>query len=292
MQLLALDAGGTEIKAAMFADGRIGELCTRDSRASEGKASFLKEIFCTIESFQRFDRLAVSVTGQVDAESGSILYANSNVPFFTGTPLRRLLEERYGVPVTVENDVRAAALAEYHIEQSEDRSPFLCLTYGTGVGSALIIDGKLYRGRFGRAVEAGGLPIHIGAETLAYEQAASTSALVRNASRLSPDVTDGKAFFSALRESPRILGPVLDDWVEAVALGLAALISILDPAHVVLGGGIMQEGGLTDAVRRQVFCLLPQERRKAVLRAAHLGNTAGLYGMHLLAERRMNDGLF
>ncbi|MDO5603186.1 MAG: ROK family protein [Oscillospiraceae bacterium] len=285
MNILAIDAGGTSIKAAPFYGEKIGEVSVRPSHAAEGGPRFIEEICRVIEEYPFCERVALSVTGQVDPSDGSITYANSNVPGFTGTPLRQLLQARCGRPVTVENDVNAAALGEAAFGAGRGYENFFCLTYGTGVGGALILNGGLYRGSHGCAGQIGRLLTHPGEADGFYEARASAAALVRKANALHPAVTDGKTFFKFLREGDENLSRLLDLWIDEVVLGLVSFIYMLDPACLVLGGGLLQEPGLADRIQKRCISALMPGGRTIVLKAAELGNLAGLYGAYLLAVK-------
>jgi len=121
MNILALDLGGTVLKSALFAGDatilRQGD-CPSDGRL--GGEALLRRAFQAIEAYGPFDRIAVSTTGQVDERTGSIAYANENVPGYTGTPVRSILENRYSVPVSVLNDVNAAALGGHIADMIEN----------------------------------------------------------------------------------------------------------------------------------------------------------------------------
>ena len=95
----------------------------------------------------------------MDTERGTIYYANDNIPGYTGTEVRKLLEDRFHVPVTVENDVNAAALGEGKFGGGVGAEDFLCLTYGTGVGGAIVIGGEVCTGSSWSAGSFGGIVI-------------------------------------------------------------------------------------------------------------------------------------
>lgn len=296
MNILALDLGGTVLKSALFnGDGAIlrqGD-CPSDGRL--GGEALLGRAFQAIESYGPFDCIAVSTTGQVDERTGSIAYANQNVPGYTGTPVRAILEERYSVPVSVLNDVNAAALGEGFCGAARDNEDFLCLTYGTGVGGAIVIGRKVYGGSRGVAGEMGhllthpdGLPCACG-QRGCYEQYASASALVRHAQAVDLKVRDGQTLFERLIENPS-LGAVVADWLKEVGYGLVTLTHIFNPSLIVVGGGVFRQSGLVERLEALVIPRLMASYRQVSIRRAQLGNMAGLYGAYRASRSSLTEG--
>ncbi|MGJ4850049.1 ROK family protein [Bacillota bacterium Meth-B3] len=294
MNVLTLDLGGTAIKHALFHED--GRLIARGETASDGRLSadaLLMRAHEVIGGYEGFHAIGVSTTGQVDARTGEIVFANENVPGYTGVKLRALLEARYGVPVAVENDVNAAALGEGELGAAKGVPDYLCLTYGTGVGGAIVIDGRLYGGSRGVAGEVGHMIAHPGGRPCAcgqsgcYEQYASVTALVRAARAVDRRATDGRTLFE-LAEDSALLRAVVDDWLGEVALGLATLTHILNPGLIVLGGGVFSRAHLTARLASLLSPRLMASYRGVHLERAQLGNAAALYGALSLARKRLH----
>lgn len=128
--------------------------------ASRGGACLMARAVAILHTYGDFDAIGISTAGQVDSEQGSIYYANDNIPGYTGTKIRDILEAEFGVPVAVENDVNAAALGELYFGAAKGAENFLCLTYGTGVGGAIVIDGSIYPGSTWSGGSFGGILTH------------------------------------------------------------------------------------------------------------------------------------
>ena len=140
MKILVFDIGGTAIKHGCWIDGALVEVHETPTEAKKGGRHIVNTLIALIEAQSGYDAIGISTAGQVNADGGYIIYANENIPGYTGTQIKAELEERFHVPVAVENDVNAAALGEAIYGAGLDHPNFLCLTYGTGVGGAIVQD--------------------------------------------------------------------------------------------------------------------------------------------------------
>lgn len=295
MNILALDIGGTAIKSAIVCpDGQRFERRETPSEGKKGGHTLMRNALRLAEAYlpesspvepsAGFARIAISVTGQVNPDDGSILFANDNVPGFTGTKVRDIFADRFHVPVTVMNDVNAAALGEAHFGAGSDQADFVCLTYGTGVGGAIVINRAIYAGSRGAAGEFGHMVTHPDGQACTcgqdgcYEQYAATTALLRAGAARHPDYGDARGIFRLRAEGDIIARSLIAHWLREIALGLVNICHIFNPSCLVLGGGIMQEPGLVDEIRDQLQPLLMPSFRNVSVRAASLGNDAGLMG--------------
>lgn len=289
-RIAALDLGGTRSKAFLTAGDRILETREVPSQARLGGEALLDQAASLLEELWPFDALGVATAGQVDPAQGVIRYANGNIPGYTGFPVRNYFRARFPVPVAVENDVCAAALGEGLRGAARGLRDYMLLTYGTGVGGAVVLDGRLYRGAGASAgVMLGGLVTDPAGwdprDPFAgcYERSASASALVRRGLALDPALSSGRAIFARLREPPvRVL---VDDWLDQVAAGLCTLIHAFNVPCLLLGGGVMEQPYAVQGARDRVLArVIPGFGRPRVLGAA-LGNRAGLWGAADLARR-------
>lgn len=298
MRIAALDIGGTSIKSAWVVDGTLQDLREQPTDARQGGPHVVERAMAILEQYratlppgQKIDRIGISTAGQVDFETGSIRYANENILNYTGTPLRDLFQKRFNVPVVVENDVNAAAAGEAYCGAGtlSPNGDFLCLTYGTGVGGAIVFGGKLYRGIGFSAGEFGGMVLHADQRNPkdslfsgCYEQYASTTALVRLAMTLDPALNDGRKIFTRLDEEP--VREIVDRWILEIVYGLSSLVHIFDPPLLVLGGGIMNEDYVIENIRRLLLQHTMPSYHILQVEQAKLGNRAGLIGAAHLAE--------
>lgn len=292
MKTMVLDIGGTAIKSAIAQNGVLSSVRETPTRASLGGAyvmSQAKEIISSYKDTYAFERIGISTAGQVNPVKGSIIYANHNIPGYTGTPVKEIMEDFFHVPVAVENDVNAAAIGEACYGAGKEEKDFVCLTYGTGVGGAVFINGSLYHGSSFSAGELGALIVHpkdrqpkIDMYSGCYEKYASTTALVAKAKEYDSSITNGKILFSRIEE-PQIRA-IIDQWIDEIVYGLVSITHLLNPSCIILGGGIMEQPYIPDQIEQKLMPSIMSSFRGLKIKTAQLGNQAGMLGAARLAE--------
>lgn len=286
---VCIDIGGTYIKSGLLENGRLCDLAETPT-PPEGGEAVVRAAAAIVARYPGARQVGVSTAGEVDADTGAIRYA-VNIPAYTGLPVKGMLQQMTGLPVAVENDVNAAALGEMQFGAGRDEAlrSFIMVSYGTGIGGAVVINGELLRGATGSAGEIGGLITHPEAAVSgkagsgSYERYASTTALVQRTARLSPELDNGRAVFAAMEKGP--VRMIVQRWVDEMAYGLVGAIHLLNPQAVVLCGGIMQEDELCERLTQRVLSLLKPTFADTRLLKAKLGGQAPLYGAGLLAGR-------
>ncbi|MCT4357465.1 ROK family transcriptional regulator [Streptomyces sp. Je 1-79] len=251
------------------------------------KAVALLERTAKEAGVERLHSVVVGAPGLIDPATGE-LRDSAKLPEWH----RRLiaaLQERLPATVLVENETNLAAVAEQRVGAARDRDTFVLLWLGQGVGAAVVLDGRLRRGASGGAGELGflpvpgtsGLPSATGCEGGFHELAcvAAVEALA---------VEHGLDPASALGSGH---GPFLDTLARRLAVGAAAVASVLDPGCVVLGGETGHRGGpeLAARVEAELAALSPL---RTEVRATALGDTAVLRGALLAARDAAQDVLF
>ncbi|MDD2971169.1 MAG: ROK family protein [Lachnospiraceae bacterium] len=292
MRIAVIDVGGTNMKSGIFQDGELVECREWDTQAKSGGAHVLGRMLEILEQYSDFQAVGISTAGQVNAKEGAIIYANDNIPGYTGIRIRDAIEARFHVPVAVDNDVNCAALGEAVHGAGAGDKDFLCLTYGTGVGGAIIMDHKVYCGADFSAAEFGGIVVHPEARepekdmfSGCYERYASTTALVRRAQEQFPEIGNGRDLFARIGE-PEIRA-ILDQWILEITYGLATLIHIFNPSLIVLGGGIMEQSMILEGVKKGVRGQTMPSFHNVRIVQAKLGNKAGMLGAAENAKRIM-----
>lgn len=281
MKIAAVDIGGTAIKYGMFENGGLTEIHEIPTLAKEGGESVIKRAADALAVLPKFDAIGISTAGQADSQ-GRIVYANKNLPGYTGMNIRSILEDRFHVPSVVLNDVHAAAIGEAAIGAGKNLDDFLMLTYGTGVGGAIWLNNMLYRGSKRNAGVFGGIVTHPGEMKAqdefsgCYERYASASALVYKVQALDSSIHNGKDIFDKMYNP--LVREAVDQWIFEIMTGLVTLIHIFNPKAVILGGGIMAQDYIIGKIRQEIYAYLSGGFQEVEIRKAALGNKAGMYG--------------
>ena len=309
---VGIDVGGTKIAGGVVDDeGAILATALRVSPATDTHAieSSIEELVDELRGNHEITAVGVGAAGFVDSKRSTVMFAPNLA--WRDEPLRRDLEKRLRLPVVVENDANAAAWGEFTFGAGADVADTLLVTVGTGVGGGIVLNGELHRGAFGVAAEIGhmrvvpdGILCGCGNRGC-WEKYASGTALVREAR---DQARQGSLIARTLLDRAggdveAITGPLIteaardgDDFArETLAVlgrwlgeGIASLTAVLDPAVVVIGGGVSEAGDLLlDPVRAHFEANLTGRhyRPELEIRGALLGNTAGMIGAADLARR-------
>lgn len=249
-----------------------------------------------------FPFAGAGVPSMINPATGRMVFANNTG--WHDAPMREALEKRLGIPVKLANDADCALLAEAKAGAAQGFAHALMLTLGTGVGSAVIINGHLFPGGDGMGMEAGHLPLVAGGYPCtcgasgcleAYVSATGLAAIARemlaehphsalNASNMK---LTGRTIFSAAEQGDRAATLIIDRYCEYLAQGIGGLITVFRPQVLVIGGGISHAGPplfdrLNPRVPKYIFAY--EQIGGPDMRPAALGNDAGIVGAAFLDQ--------
>ena len=271
--VLGLDIGRQYIRGAI-AD-LAGTILTRTSISANatnghGRVKELVSLSKTLLTEAGLAASAITQTvigspGVYDPRRDSLALAGS-LPGWESPAVLAALRTAFGKHLMIENDIDAAAVAERTHGHGHDVDSFAFVSVGTGIGMGLMIGGKLHRGAHGAAGEIGYLPFSEGHGTDvedarkrgSFEAAASAAAVVRAAKRagVRPSASAQKVFSAAADGDESARGVVAEEAL-LVAKAICAVVTVVDPELIVLGGGIGQAPGFVDAVADQLHRLAP-----------------------------------
>ena len=309
MTVLAIDIGGTKLAAGIV--GSAGRILARGevpTLAAEGPERVLNRVLRLAEnvlatpgvSADAIQRIGIGCAGPVDRQGGLILNP-PNLPGWVRIPLVEHIEKALGRPTVLENDANAAALGEFRYGAGKGASSLVYLTVSTGIGSGIILDGKIWHGVKDGAGEVGHMtllpdgPVCGCGNRGCLEALASGPSIARRARealatgqpsrlRAAGDFTAADVVHLA-QEGDAIAAEVWNETVEYLGLGVAAIVTILAPERVVIGGGVSQAGDflfvpLRREVRRRVKLVAVES--VPILPAA-LGPDVGILGAAAVA---------
>lgn len=285
-EYICIDIGGTSIKYGMVReDGSFlttGEMPTEAMQyGGPGIMEKAKKIVETYQAEYRPEGICVSTAGMVDCENGKITYASPLIPDYTGTEIKKTLEELYGIPCEVENDVNCAGLAEHFAGAARGSRISVCLTIGTGIGGAILIDGKVFHGFSGSGCEVGYMHLPGGE----FQDLGASSILVKKVAsykNTDPEEINGKYVFEQAKQGDEDCIRAIREMCEVLGMGIANICYVVNPEVVVLGGGIMaQKEYLKDLLRDSLDrYLLPSVAQHTRLEFAQNQNQAGMLGAY------------
>lgn len=290
---IGIDVGGTKILAGVVE--RDGTVVRTERRPTpvESTEAFLRAVAEVVETLRddSVSAVGIGIPSTVDQRSGSSVFATHIR--LEGVPIRERGQEYLGLPVAVDNDANAAAVAEWAIGAGRGTQHMVMLTLGTGIGGGLILGGRLYRGATGAAAELGHMVLQYdGPECRGrctghghFEQLVSGSAAAEVARELLGTEAGAPELVDAARRGDRTAVRALADLGRRLGAGIGSLVNAFDPEVVVVGGGFGDALDLLlpsalETLRREA---LPPGRDNVRVVPAELGEEAGMVGAGLIA---------
>jgi glucokinase len=280
MITLAIDIGGTKFSMALFDEERMLERETRPTDREGGPAWMMAQIAEVASGWSRkakFDRCGVGFGGPVDFPSQTVTLS-THVGGWSDFPLIDRLRELTGAPVIMDNDANVGGLGEAQFGAGAGLRPLFYMTLSTGIGGGIITDEGIHRGSDSYAGEIGHLTIRPGGPECLC---GSYGCLERMCCGLWLERDWGQSA-KQLMDDPEFVRRYVVD----LALGLKACIMLLNPARIVIGGGISKAGDklfepLREELRRQITSW---SRARIDVAPAALGDDSVLYGALALAR--------
>jgi glucokinase len=316
MFYLGIDLGGTNIAAGVVdEDNRIVAKANRKTHVPCSPEEICDQLAgAASDALQKANItlndvpwVGIGSPGTVNRDTGVIEYANNLQ--FSNLPLKKLLEAKINKTVILENDANAAAYGEYKAGALKGAKNAVAITLGTGVGSGIIIDGKIYSGSNFAGGELGHTVIVVGGRRCTcgrkgcWEAYSSATGLITSTKEAMQEVgrdtliwkvaggsldnVDGRTAFEAMRGGDPTGKAVVDSYIAYLGCGLTNCINIFQPDILCIGGGISNEGEplmkpLREYVDRESYAM--NSEKKTVVCRATLGNDAGIIGAALLGK--------
>ncbi len=154
--IIGIDLGGTNIRSAIVANGKLSAMSSQKIHADGSEDEVLQQLFSAIDAliYSSVSAIGIGVPGLVDFKQG-MLYDVINIPSWKELPLQKWMEDRYQIPVVINNDANCFALGEFYFGKGKGTHSMIGLTVGTGLGTGIVINNQLYSGANGGAGEFG-----------------------------------------------------------------------------------------------------------------------------------------
>lgn len=300
---IGLDIGGTKILGVLYDEkGNPITKSKKKTKASEGLDMVMEQISKVVEDLLEDGStellgLGVGIPGLVTEEG--IITFSPNIPI-RNFDLRKILSKRYDVPVVVGNDVNVAMFGEYKHLDRDDLKHVLGLFVGTGVGGAIIIDGKLYQGQ-GAAAEFGHMVVNSDGvfcgcgsqgcleayaskwaiQEFLHSQIKKGRKSVLKDTLEENDIIKSSIIEKAYSDGDEITVEAIDRAVRYLGIALGSLINLFNPQMIILGGGMMESMGkvlLKKIIAESELHVMPGLIKTVEFRLSELGDDAGAYG--------------
>jgi glucokinase len=319
LRALGVDLGGTRIKIGVVDEqGRLSNMKKFSTRVDLGREALTRRIIRIIQRSLSEDAdpqdhpaaIGLGAAGMIDVRKGVVLLS-PNFPDWQQVPLSRMVSEQTGLPTFLDNDANTITYGEKWVGAGKDMNNFACLTLGTGVGSGLVLDGRLWYGSQGSGPEIGHMTIHPKGQRClcgnrgCLETLASAGWLVKMASKkrgvesLIPQasikdrapLSSKDLYLRALQGDPFCRG-LFENLGEALGLAIANLIHMLSLEGVVLGGGLSRAAtiflpSLEKEFKKRLTLVAPE---KIKIRISRLQEKSGVLGAAGIALERFNKG--
>jgi glucokinase len=298
--VIGIDVGGTKTSGGLASEeGRLIHQVRRPTDRAGGAQAGLKLICDVISELiqqaarmrSNVRRIGVGFGGPVDFDEGIVLLSH-HVAGWEGMPLRHELKTRFRTPVVVDNDANAGTLGEWKFGAGLGFNDMLYVNIGTGIGGGIISSGRLLRGAQNLAGEIGHLvvardgPVCSCGKRGCLESFASGDAIARRGSEALGRPVDSKTIFTLAASRDAAAMKVVTDVVEDLAHGIGSAVSLMNPAVVIIGGGLSEAPAhlFHEPLRRAIprYCL-DEAARNLHVEAAQLRYESGVMGAVALA---------
>ncbi len=312
---VGLDVGGTKILAVALDEAGDVRATSRVPTPTEDPDALVAALSHAVDSVGEqvgADVAAVGVGMPGFISQAGVPQQAPNLPSSIGLDVPAALRARHDVPIVVDNDANCAAWAAA-VRDAADADSLVAITFGTGIGGGIVIDRRIVRGANGFAGEPGHMIVQVGGwecpcgQRGCWEMYASGSGLGRLARAAVDDGRSSSLLAAAGGDVGAVDGPVvgrlaaegdpaalevLDEYARWVSVGLANLVNLLDPAVLVLGGGVVDLGDLVLGPVQAAMAAMPTmvRGRSTPVRLSSLGSTAGAVGAALLASESLTGG--
>lgn len=311
---IGIDVGGTNVKFALISPN--GEILysnstpTRSEMGYEYTVNNIKQAISTLiketnSNTKDIKGIGFGFPGQIDYKNGIVVNL-PNISGWNNVHISEIIKKEFGIETKIDNDVRCAALGELKYGAGKGCENLICITVGTGIGSGIILNGKLIRGATNTAGEIGHIKLFPDGEKLcgcgdygcleAYVSGPSIVEMAENyikggkSTKFREMAEDGKItpyiVAKAAEAGDMVAKKIFDFMGEYLGTGLASVVNLLNPEKIIIGGGVATCGNLLINPLKETLLkrAMPIPAQAVDIVPAQLGNNAGVIGSSLLIE--------
>ena len=281
MSIVVFDIGGSAVKFGLWQeDALAGKGSFETPKTWNAMKNEMKAVFNGFAAVESVECVAISSPGAVDSGVG-IIGGISAVPYIHHFPIKAEWESLFGVPVSVENDANCAALAEVWLGAAKDVQHALFIVIGSGIGGAVILNRKLFKGKNLFGGEFGYMLLD-GENTLSRLGSPVQVAERYGKAMGVPDgIVDGKYLFKKAQEGEPVAIEFVDGMIDALARGIYNLSVSFNPDRVIIGGGVSVREDLIARIRERTTYHLKAHGAEAIepdIQVCAFRNDANLIG--------------
>ncbi|MDG3088540.1 ROK family protein [Vibrio hannami] len=287
MNYLVLDFGGSSVKCAVMTENAdILEQFSVESQASSYTEWIerFSPVFDAYNTKYNVSGIAISTCGAVDVDSG-IIHGSSSLPYIHDIDVRSLFQNRFNLPIELENDACCAALAESWLGAGRESKHFCTLVIGSGIGGAIVTNKQVEKGHNLHGGEFGFmLAEYQDGKPIIFGEVASTRALVQKVSHalsIPSDQLNGIAVFDMYSDDHTTVSPIVEEWFRYLADCIYNIQYSVDPELILIGGAVSKQPCFISKLNEKLDALmlaLPISRVRPVINIAKYGNDANLIG--------------
>lgn len=303
MAILGIDIGGTSIKGGLvYRYGHVDKLFSLFINKSLNQEELIEELIYKIKQIyktEEFTGIGLGIPGAIDNAQGVVMYSNNLK--WENLKIGQMFKKAFpGKKIKMTNDANAAVLGEAKFGAAKNERNVVMITLGTGVGSGILINGKLYEGEHGHGAEIGHTTLVLGGLECTcgrkgcFEMYASATALIRQANEAAQENPNsklalyaknmemsGQLVFETAKEGCEIAKKVVENYIKYLCEGLINVCNVFRPSTIILSGGIANQG---DYLVNKVISYLDEHGYgyppavNVEIKVAELGYNSGIIG--------------
>ncbi len=281
MKLLCFDIGGTNIKFGIIENGIILEKGMFATHYKRGHKDVTDRLIAQAKKSQKkhpdIEGVGISCAGSINYDKGCMITPPDAIPQFGEWDFEKLFMEELGLRIVADNDVNSFAACECKMGAGSKYKTYLVMTVGTGIGGAIVVNNKLWRGNNYNAGEIGRMLV----DGVHWEKMASITALLKSAKLRGLEVEEGKDVFDLYDQGDKVAQLVVGEFYRNLGKGIANLVYIFNPEAIIIGGGVSARDDFGQEINAFADYYLVDGFQDTVdIIPAHFKNDGGILGAY------------